>query len=103
MKRILALVAFTAALPLAAADDAAAVYKSKCAMCHGASGAGDTPMGKKLAVKPLGSAEVQKKSDEKLQEIIAKGAGKMPPFAAKLSAEQIKQLVTVVRSFAAKK
>lgn len=105
MKRILALVALTA-LPLtAAADDAAAaLYKSKCAMCHGATGAGDTPMGKKLAVKALGSPEVQKNSDDKLQQVIAKGSGKtMPAFGGKLSAEQIKQLVAVVRAFAPKK
>ena len=102
MKRILALVAL-AALPLtAAADDAATLYKSKCAMCHGATGAGDTPMGKKLAVKALGSPDVQKNSDAKRHVVIATGSGKMPPFGAKLSDAQIKQLIGVVRAFAKK-
>lgn len=102
MKRILAFTALLA-LPLPAfSDDAAAVYKAKCAMCHGATGAGDTPMGKKLAVKPLGSPEVQKNSDDKLHQIIAKGSGKMPAFGAKLSDEQVKQLVALVRAFAKK-
>ena len=102
MKRVLALLALSAfALP-ALSDDAAALYKAKCAMCHGAAGAGDTPMGKKLAVKALGSAEVQKNSDDKLHQVIAKGSGKMPAFGTKLSDEQVKQLVAVVRGFGKK-
>ena len=102
MKRILAFTALLA-LPLPAfSDDAAAVYKAKCAMCHGTTGAGDTPMGKKLALKPLGSPEVQKNSDAKLYEVIAKGRGKMPGFSGKLSDEQMKQLVSMVRGFAKK-
>jgi len=102
MPAILAVVIVTiAAFPLAA-DDAATLYKSKCAMCHGATGAGDTPMGKKLAIKNLGSPDVQKNNDEKLQQVIAKGSGKMPPFGTKLSEAQIKQLVALVRAFAKK-
>ena len=76
MKNILACVAMTAFALTALADDTAALYKSKCAMCHGATGAGDTPMGKKLALKPLASPEVQKNSDAKLLEVIAKAAGR---------------------------
>ena len=102
MKRIVVFLALVA-LPLPAfSGDAAAVYKAKCAMCHGATGAGDTPMGKKLAVKPLGSPEVQKNSDDQLHQIIAKGSGKMPAFGAKLSDEQVEQLVALVRAFAKK-
>lgn len=102
MKKILTFVALTAfALP-AFSDDAAAVYKAKCAMCHGATGAGDTPMGKKLAVKALGSADVQKNSDDKLHQVIAGGKGKMPAFGTKLTDEQVKQLVALVRGFAKK-
>ena len=103
MKRILVMIAL-AALPISAvADDAAALYKTKCAMCHGATGGGETPMGKKLAVKALGSAEVQKNTDAKLHEVIAKGRNKMPPFGTKLTEAQIKQLVAAVRGFAPKK
>ena len=102
MKRILALTVLLAFPLFTFADDAAALYKSKCAMCHGATGTGDTPMGKKLTIKPLGSADVQKNTDDKLAQIIAKGSGKMPAFAGKLTNDQIKQLVAVVRSFAKK-
>jgi mono/diheme cytochrome c family protein len=102
MKKTLAVVTLTA-FALTAAADSAALYKSKCAMCHGPTGAGDTPMGKKLALKSLASPEVQKNTDAKLVEVIAKGRGKMPAFGGKLTDEQIKQLVAVVRGFAAKK
>ena len=102
MKRILVTIAVIA-LPLTAlADDAAALYKSKCAMCHGATGTGDTPMGKKLAIKPFGSADVQKHTDDQLTQTITKGKGKMPAFAGKLTDAQIKQLVAVVRGFGKK-
>ena len=101
MKRITLLLALVVlAFTARAADDAAAVYKTKCAMCHGATGAGDTPMGKKLALKDLGSAEVQKKSDADLTKVITDGSGKMPAFATKLTAAQIKELVKLVRDFA---
>lgn len=102
MKNVLVFAAVTAFALTAVADDTAALYKTKCAMCHGATGAGDTPMGKKLALKPLASPEVQNHSDAKLLEVIAKGSGKMPPFGEKLSDAQMKQLVAVVRGFAKK-
>ena len=102
MKRI-ALVFLLIALPMTAlADDAAALFKSKCAMCHGATGAGDTPMGKKLALKSLASPEVQKLTDAKITEVITKGSGKMPPFGGKITDAQVKSLVAVVRGFAKK-
>jgi mono/diheme cytochrome c family protein len=85
-----------------AADDAAAMFKTKCSPCHGADGSGDTPMGKKVAAKALGSPEVQKQTDEQLQSIIGSGKGKMPAFAKKLSAAQIADLVKFVRGFARK-
>ena len=50
----------------AAADDAAATYKAKCAMCHGADGKGETPVGKKMGIRDFTSPEVQKMSDDEL-------------------------------------
>ena len=41
MKKILAFAAATAFALTVAADDTAALYKTKCAMCHGATGDGD--------------------------------------------------------------
>ncbi len=85
------------ALPLAsfAADDAADVYKSKCAMCHGPDG-----KGKMAGTKDLGSAEVQKMSDADLTATLTNGKPpKMPAYKGKLTDDQIKSLVKYVRAF----
>lgn len=78
--------------------EGAADFKAKCAMCHGAHGAGDTVMGKNLNIRDLGSADVQKQSDGELTTIIAKGKGKMPAYDGKLSKDQIGDLVKYIRS-----
>jgi len=91
--------------PLTAyADDAAgaATFKAKCAMCHGADGAGKTPMGAKLNIPNLVSSDVQKKPDTALVEIIAKGKNKMPEFGSKLSSDQIAQVKDYIREIAKK-
>jgi len=80
-----------------ASADAAANYKAKCAMCHGADGKGDTPVGKKMGVHDFASPEVQKASDADLTAIMAKGKNKMPAYSGKLSDADIKDLVGYVR------
>ncbi len=87
-----------AAPAIFAAEDGAALYKSKCAMCHGASGQGDTPMGKTLKVKNLSTPDVQKQTDEQLTTTVNKGKGKMPPFAGKLTEDQVKAVIGFVRT-----
>lgn len=95
----MALVLAIIAVPMASfANDAADLYKSKCAMCHGPDGGGDTAMGKKLAIKDLRGADVQKKSDADLTTVITKGKDKMPAYDGKLTADQIKGLVAYIRS-----
>ncbi len=74
-------------------------FKTKCAACHGADGKGETAMGKNLKLKDLGSAEVQKQSDEELATIIGKGKGKMPAYDGKLTKEQISEVVKHIRTF----
>ena len=80
------------------AEGGADTYKAKCAACHGASGAGDTTMGKNLKIRDLGSADVQKQSDADLDTIITKGKGKMPAYDGKLTKEQIDGLVKYIRT-----
>lgn len=81
---------------VARAEDAAATYKAKCTMCHGATGAGDTTMGKNLKLRPLGSAEVQKLSDADLTKIVSKGKGKMPAYEGKIDvAGMVKHIRTL--------
>ena len=88
--------------PLAFAADGAAVYKAKCASCHGADGKGQSPMGKKMNLRDLGSPEVQKQTDKELYDWTAVGKGKMPGYKDKLSDEEIKALVAHMRAFAKK-
>lgn len=82
--------------------NAAALFKDKCASCHGEDGTGNTPPGKQLKVRNLRSAEVQKQSDAQLAAVIAKGKDKMPPFEKSLSKEQVSQLVAHIRQFGKK-
>lgn len=85
-----------------APNDGATLFKSKCAMCHGPDGAGKTPMGQKLNVRDLRSAEVQKQSDADLSNLVAQGKGKMPAFGKTLSDGQIKLLVAHIRELGKK-
>ena len=80
------------------AADGAAVYKAKCASCHGADGAGQTAIGKKMNLRDLGSAEVQKQTDAELYAWTADGKGKMPAYKGKLSDAEIKALVAYMRT-----
>lgn len=86
------------AAPALAAEDGPAIYKTKCVSCHGASGAGDTPMGKKLGVKDLGAARAQSLTDEELFDVISLGRNKMPAFEKRLAPEKIKQVVAYIRT-----
>jgi mono/diheme cytochrome c family protein len=79
------------ALSLSAqAQDGAAVYKSRCAMCHGADGS-------KITAHNLQSADVQKLSDADISGIITNGKGKMPPSKS-LKPEDVSGLVAYVRT-----
>jgi cytochrome c551 len=91
-------VAFVFSTWSVAADTGADTFKSKCAMCHGATGAGDTAMGKGLKLRDLGSAEVQSQSDADLTNIITNGKGKMPKYEGKLTKDQIGDVVKYIRS-----
>jgi cytochrome c553 len=73
------------------AQDAAALYKSKCAACRGADGSGNVPTGKTLGVTDLTSGDLQKQTDAQLTDSIANGKGKkMPAYKGKLTDDQIK-------------
>ena len=77
--------------------DAEALFKTKCAMCHGADATGKTPMGAKLNIPDLRSPAVQNLPLSDVTAIIAKGKNRMPGYEGKLTAEQISQLATYVR------
>ena len=79
-------------------EKSAAVYKQKCAACHGADGKGETPTGKALKVKDFASEEVKKMDDKDLSEAISKGKGKMLAYGKSMKPEDIKAMVAYIRS-----
>jgi mono/diheme cytochrome c family protein len=97
MKKIAALLIITiivAAIPAIAAEDGAALYKAKCAACHG-------PDGKKMAKTDLSGATVQGKTDADLVTFV--GTNAKHNFKTKgLTDDQIKALVAYVRTLKAK-
>src|SRR5271166_780846 len=82
--------------PSARAQDASALFKSKCAGCHAADGTGSA-MGKKMGAHDFTSADVQKMSDAELADVISNGKNKMPKYAS-LKPEEIKGLVAYIRT-----
>jgi cytochrome c6 len=100
MKKVVAVLtlALLVIAPAAFAADGAAVYKSKCAMCHGPDGSGQTPMGKTLKLRGLHSPDVQKQTDAELVKVISDGKGKMPAYKGKVSADEINALVAFIRT-----
>lgn len=88
----------------ARAQDAPALFKARCSVCHGSDGSGNSSMGKTLGVPDLHSDAVQKQSDVQLIDAIANGVGKkMPAFKDKLTDVQIKSLVGYIRELVRKK
>ena len=101
MKKVFLAVLLLVAVPVAFADsgpDAAPIYKAKCAMCHGATGDGQTPTGKAMKVRDLRSADVKKMSDADLAKIITDGKGKMPAYKGKLTPAEISALVGFIKA-----
>lgn len=84
------------------ADDAATIYKAKCAGCHGPDGAGATAAGKAMKVRDFHAPEVQKETDAELTEIITNGKEKMPKYADKLKPAEIKDLAAYVHELGKK-
>ena len=91
-------VVFALLLSAHAQNAADALYKSKCAACHGADGTGSAT-GKKLGAHDFTTAEVQGMADAELSTIITNGKNKMPKYGASLKPEDIKGLVAYIRTF----
>ena len=75
-----------------AAEDGAALYKAKCAMCHGPNGEGN-PAAK---IPSLVSDEAKKMSDADMEKAVTE----KPKHAAvkNLTPDQVKAVVTYIRS-----
>jgi cytochrome c6 len=96
----IALIAIMAASTMSAfAQNAGAdTYKSKCQMCHGADGTGDTPAGKSMKSPSLSAPAIVKESNDDLIAVTKAGKGKMPGYAGKLTDAQIKDVVLYIRT-----
>jgi cytochrome c6 len=77
-------------------------FQTKCAMCHGADGAG-SEVGKSMNVPDLRAPVVQKLPDVQLAQVISEGKGGMPSFKSSLGEDQVHALVAHIRSLRQKK
>lgn len=100
MSRIVALVLLILMAMPALGADMAAFSRSRCFACPGRQGSGDPTMSRKLGVRTLGSAEVQKQSDAQLSAILADGSNRMPACAGKIPEADLGAPVTHLRTFA---
>ena len=107
MKKLVSITIIAMALSAVSlwAEDAKANYEKECAKCHGPDGAGKTKMGEKLGIKDYSSAKVQgEMKDDEMAKAIKEGvkdkAGKtrMKGFGETLNDQDIKALVTYIRS-----
>lgn len=96
---ILVAVAVVFAGAALAADDAKAIYDSKCAMCHGTDGVAKA-MGKgsKNFNDPAYTASV-----DEISKVTLEGKGKMPKMEGKLTAEQVKAVAEYIKTLQPKK
>lgn len=79
--------------------DAASIYTSKCAKCHGRDGRSKTTRGRLTHSRDLTKSDWQDDvSDERIYNSISNGKGKMPSFKKSLTDGQINSLVSYVRS-----
>jgi cytochrome c553 len=103
---LLGSVMFVAGGSLAAAADAKTNWEDHCAKCHGAAGKAETRMGQRLKLKDYSDPKVQ---SELTDEVILKatlegvkgadGKEKMQGYADKLSTDDAKALLALIRSF----
>ena len=74
-------------------------YAKRCALCHGETGEGKTAEidGKKIKAPSLRAGRAVNHSDADFVKQITKGGDGMPPFADKLSAKEIDDMVRFIR------
>jgi len=63
------------------AEDGAAIYKSKCAMCHGATGTPSAGMAKMMGIKAVSDPSMKALSVAQIEAVVKTGKGKMKPVA----------------------
>jgi len=74
-----------------------ALFQTYCAVCHGEQGKGDGPISSKIPTPPsYVSDRLMQFPPGRIFHVITMGTGKMPPYAAQLSADERWKIVTYV-------
>ena len=81
-------------------DNGKVIYTANCINCHGTKGLGDGPIGHMLIPPAADLTLLEKKSDKELLATIRKGrpGTAMPPWKGSLSAQDITDVLSYVRS-----
>ncbi len=100
-RKMRSLLVLTAAVTLAGtmvfAESGEAIYKAKCASCHGSAGTPSPGMAKMMGVKPVSDPAVKGMTVAQMEAVVKSGKGKMKPVAG-LTDAQVKEVVTYFRS-----
>jgi mono/diheme cytochrome c family protein len=85
--------------PLTPLEQGKKLFISGCANCHGMDGTGSLMRGMMPNIGDLTSPDLHNKlKDEDIEKTIGNGKDKMPPFKEVFKPDQIKLIVTYVRS-----
>jgi mono/diheme cytochrome c family protein len=80
-------------------DDGKALFGIYCQICHGDQGRGDGPIAGKIPPPPSYTSErVMAFAPGRIFHVVSMGSGKMPSYAAQLSALERWKVVTYVRT-----
>jgi cytochrome c6 len=79
------------------AEDGAAIYKAKCAMCHGPSGTPSAGMAKMLGIKPVSDPSMKAVTEAQAVAAVKDGKGKMKPVAG-LTDAQVKAVAAYFKT-----
>lgn len=79
--------------------DAASLYAKTCASCHGAKGTPSASMAS-MHIPDFASSALASIPDSTLRNTVSAGKGRMmPSYKTRLTAEQIGQLISYIRTF----
>jgi cytochrome c553 len=100
---LIAFILFIFSVPSLAGDNTATLFQSKCAVCHGADGKANTPLGKKQSIPSFTSERVQKTTTADLVDFILNGGKEKKAshsFAGKgITQQDATQLAAYIKTF----
>ncbi len=73
-------------------------YNAQCQVCHGTTGAVDTPTGRALQAKSMSDPEIVRASDTAHIAFVKNGSDKMPALRDRLTVGQIKDVIAHIRN-----